>query len=99
FTIKEFNKRLKRIVFLPFLHVYFTIKEFNKRLKQGIDRAWSRENFTIKEFNKPKLLLMLELTSSHTLLYSVSQTHCYRVRPANYKNQVNDSFYNPHRAL
>uniref|UniRef100_UPI0025B3404A hypothetical protein n=1 Tax=Helicobacter japonicus TaxID=425400 RepID=UPI0025B3404A len=81
------------------LGVYFTIKEFNKRLKQGIDRAWSRENFTIKEFNKPKLLLMLELTSSHTLLYSVSQTHCYRVRPANYKNQVNDSFYNPHRAL
>ena len=33
FTIKEFNKRLKRDFILGYKWIYFTIKEFNKRLK------------------------------------------------------------------
>ncbi len=36
FTIKEFNKRLKRARSFIRAQPNFTIKEFNKRLKRGI---------------------------------------------------------------
>ncbi len=45
FTIKEFNKRLKRSSSLCIFARYFTIKEFNKRLKRFAEKRFSKGKF------------------------------------------------------
>ena len=52
FTIREFNKRLKRWSVTIIFMSYFTIREFNKRLKLTGSGVFSGSNFTIREFNK-----------------------------------------------